>query len=99
MQGNDLKTVILDEDLSVRAAPTLFEALSKHAGLSLKINASGVKHLDAPCAQLLVAAKRASVASGSSFEIVTPSEKFLENLDTLGLTASMEPKLELSHVS
>ncbi|MDB2438700.1 STAS domain-containing protein [Hellea sp.] len=99
MQENRIRTVILDQNLSVRAAAPLFEVLFKCAGLPLEIDAAAVKHLDAPCAQLLLAAKRSSLASNTAFEIITPSKNFLESLDALGLAAFLGPKSELGHVS
>ena len=99
MQENDIKTIILDENLSVKAAETLFESLCEYIGQPLDINAAEVKHLDAPCAQLLVSAKMSFESTNTPFEITAPSVEFIESLTTLGLAESLSLIPELDHVS
>jgi len=77
--------VVLDENLSFARTGSLLEAITSKVSLPLSLDASKVRHLDAPCAQILLAAKNHYVASDISFEILNPSDKFKDGLTTLGL--------------
>lgn len=88
--------VLLDENLSFARTGGLAEAIVNKTNMPLALDASQVRHLDAPCAQILLAAKNHYAASGISFEILNPSDNFKNALMTLGLEHCLNAPLEVS---
>lgn len=88
--------VLLDENLSFARTGSLLESIVSKIDLPVELDASQVKHLDAPCGQILLAAKNHCASSGLSFEILNPSEKFKEALSTLGLDHCLLAQMEVS---
>jgi anti-anti-sigma regulatory factor len=88
--------VLLDENLSFARTGGLIKSIVNDTQAPLSLDASKVRHLDAPCAQILLAAKNHYVASGISFEILNPSDNFTKALSTLGLEHCLHAPLEVS---
>ncbi len=75
----------LPENLDLPAAARLAEALAKHVGEPLAVDASRVNRLGASCLQALLAAARTWKAQGDALTLQNPSDRFLEDLHLLGL--------------
>lgn len=96
MKDADKNHVLLDENLSFARASGLTKAIVNKIELPLSLDASQVRHMDAPCAQILLAAKNHYAVSGLSFEILNPSDNFKNALTTLGLEHCLHAPLEVS---
>jgi anti-anti-sigma regulatory factor len=73
-------------NLGISSAAKLHEDISALQGRALTLNAVAVKHLDAPCAQILIAAKLEWASAGHPFDIKNPSTAFNAGLEALDLT-------------
>ncbi len=76
--------VVLPARLDLPAAVELVNTLRERSG-PVAVDASAVTHLGALGLQALVAASRAIVARGDSFEIRDPSDRFTAHATTMGV--------------
>ena len=67
------------------AATPLAEAMLKRVGEPLALDASKVTRFGASCAQVLLAAARTWKSEGDPLTLQSPSDRFLEDLNLLGL--------------
>jgi len=88
------KQIDLEEKLDLMAATQLLKDLKAHEDKPMRLDASHVSHIDLPCLQLLISAKEHWHRNDLAFSIDPISEKFEENLTTLGLTSSIFENLE-----
>lgn len=79
------KALALDETLDLNAALNLRAALLDRRGSDLALDASGVGHLGAQCAQVLVSAAATWSADGRRLTISGASEPFGQGARLLGL--------------
>ena len=79
------QVIELPENLDMPAAAQLAEAFAKRLGEPLALDASRVTRLGASCLQVLLAAARTWKAEGDALSLQHPSERFLEDLNLLGL--------------
>ena len=84
----DLKPLILEENLTVMSAANLYENLKARKGQPTQIDASNVAHLDIPALQILLSAAKLWASEKLSFEITNISDNFQIGLDTLGVDLS-----------
>jgi len=84
IQDNKLK---LSENLAFNAASALYDDVQERLGQDLIIDASAVQHIDAHCAQILLAAEKTWASTGSNLEFFACSEAFHAGLDDLGLAS------------
>jgi anti-anti-sigma regulatory factor len=89
VESAEKKHILLDENLSYSRSSTLLEAIQTQNSDPTALDASKVRHLDAPCAQILLAAKLHFDAANIPFEITNPSTKFGEALAALGLNEAL----------
>ncbi len=82
----------LDETLDLNAAGRLRSALLPLRGGSVTIDASGVQHFGAQCAQVLASAASTWAADGAVFTIASPSEPFGQGARLLGLHSLLFPE-------
>ena len=85
--GNDGQ-LTLDAILDLRAATPLVDALKAKRGAPIDLDASQVERLGALCLQVLLSAKKTWDADDQPLTLSAPSETFLENLSTLGVSPS-----------
>jgi len=79
------QVIELPENLDMPAAVQLAEAFAKSLGEPLAVDASRVMRLGASCLQVLLAAARSWKAEGDALSLQNPSDRFLEDLNLLGL--------------
>jgi len=84
IQDNKLK---LSENLAFNAASALYDDVQERLGQDLIIDASAVQHIDANCAQILLAAEKMWEPTESKFVLNACSEAFHAGLDDLGLAS------------
>ena len=75
----------LPEHLDMPAAAPLAETFLKRVGEPVAIDASRVARLGASCLQVLLAAARTWKSEGDALTLRSPSPRFLEDLNLLGL--------------
>lgn len=80
-------TLKLSESLTFNAAIPLYETIRARMGQDISIDASAVQHIDANCAQVLMAAKSSSEAVGSQFLLSHCSKAFKAGLRDLGMAS------------
>lgn len=74
----------LDPVLDLNGAQPLKLALTEHRGEDLQVDAGEVQRLGGLCLQLLLAARRAWIEDGHSFEVAPRSEAFASALSLYG---------------
>ena len=80
----ETSTVVLPSVLDLKAAAPLLQELLSHRGGPLAVNAREVTRVGGLGLQVLMAAKAAWKADEQSFDIVDPSEDFLNALQLFG---------------
>ncbi len=80
-----MKKLQLAEVLDLTAAAPLAKSLLSSRGSEIDIDASRVKRVGAQCLQVLIAAEATWNADGKSFQVVKPSEEFLDGSRLLGI--------------
>ncbi len=80
-----MQVLELPENLDMPVASALAEALTKRVGGPLTLDASKVNRLGASCLQVLLSAARTWKAEGDALTLQKPSDRFLEDLNLLGL--------------
>lgn len=80
-----MNTVYLPAILDLRAASPLAAEILQARGRHLTIDASNVQTVGALCVQILLSARATWAADAMSFNLVHPSETFLESLGVLGI--------------
>ena len=78
----------LAEVLDITEAAPLTGELLKLRGSEMRIDASAVRKLGGQCLQVLLCAFVTAAQDGTHFEIVSPSEEFLECVEAYGLDLS-----------
>ena len=71
------------------AARPLALALMAARDQDLDVDASGVTHLGAQCAQVLLSSRRTWAAGSRRLRIVAPGDGFVEGLRLLGLSSEL----------
>ena len=79
------QVIELPENLDMPASAQLFETFAKRLGEPLLLDASRVTRLGASCLQVMLAAARTWKAEGDALGLQNPSDRFLEDLNLLGL--------------
>ena len=90
--GPGRQALVLDAALDLNAAGRLRAALLALRCADLALDASGVNHLGAQCAQVLVSAAATWAADGTALTIPVASEPFAHNLRLLGLQSILNPE-------
>lgn len=83
------ETLKLAETLDITEATPLAGELLKARSSELRIDASGVRKLGGQCLQVLLCAMATASQDGSHFEIVSPSEDFIQAIEAYGLDLSL----------
>ena len=86
------EVLMLDDVLDLRAAAPFKAALMARRGADLRVDASGVLHLGAQCAQLLLAAAAAWAEDGLTFTVQAASEPFEQGTRLLGIHPTLFPQ-------
>lgn len=86
------RSLTLDAALDLNAAGRLRAALLALRGADLALDASGVNHLGAQCAQVLASAAATWSADGAALTIPVASEPFAHSLRLLGLHSILTPE-------
>ena len=79
-------TFTLDARLDTSAAELLSEVLAPRIGKPLTLDASAVEHLGARCLEILLKLRHIAARSDAVLLIAAPSDAFLADLATFGLT-------------
>lgn len=79
----------LPETLDLKAAGPLKAAILALRGGPIEIEAGQVRRFGGLCLQVLLAARKAWVADGNTFEITGPSEAFLETTRLFGADGAL----------
>jgi chemotaxis protein CheX len=80
----------LEGRLDHAQAKKLMETLAQSRGSALVVSASGVEHLGAQCAQVLVAARATWRSEGHAFEIIDATPEFADAVRLLGLESQLQ---------
>lgn len=96
MTDLEIQTLALDEKLSITQAAPLLETLKALQGQAVQLDGGNVKHIDMPCAQVLVSAANHWAAAQTLFKITSPSKALSDSLALLGLDMSIKFQGELS---
>ncbi len=83
--------ITLSSVLDFSSSGELFSELRDHVGNGVILDGSGVRHLGAPCVQVLMAAARAWESEGVPFAIDQRSEAFVLGLERMGIGADELP--------
>jgi len=78
----------LSEVLDITEAAPLAGELLRMRGSETRIDASGVRKLGGQCLQALLCAVATATQDGAHFEIVDPSEDFVQSIEAYGLDLS-----------
>ena len=93
-KSGDIK---LGDSLDISEAAPLAGELIRLRGSDIRIDASHVRKAGAQCLQVLLSGFATSMQDGTHFEIVHPSNGFIESIQSLGLDlsvfSSQEPTL------
>lgn len=81
---------VLPADMRAEACGELFDLLKVSRGQPITLNASAVERMDTLSAQLFVLAAKTWANDGLSFNILEPSERVLQTMDRLGLSAHLK---------
>ena len=79
-------TFTLDARLDTSAAERLTDVMTPWIGKSLTLDASAVEHLGARCLEVLLKLRHIAARSDATLSIAAPSDAFLADLATFGLT-------------
>jgi len=75
----------LSEVLDITEAAPLASELLRMRGSETRIDASGVRKIGGQCVQALLCAAGTATQDGTHFEIVSPSEDFVQSIEAYGL--------------
>ena len=78
----------LAEILDITEATPLTSELLRLRGAETRIDASGVRKLGGQCLQALLCATATATQDGTHFEILDPSEDFVQSIAAYGLDLS-----------
>lgn len=82
------ETLKLAETLDITEVSPLTGELLRLRGSEMRIDASGVRRIGGQCLQALLCATATATQDGSHFEIILPSDEFIQSLETYGLDLS-----------
>ncbi|MEE4210236.1 MAG: STAS domain-containing protein [Parvularcula sp.] len=88
-EGAGYCQMTLDAKLASKAAPELFERLREHRADTLVLDASGVEQIGALSMQIIAAAAKTWQDAGQSFEVIDPSEAFIESARNFGIDTAL----------
>jgi len=85
---SNVKTIVLEDNLSFASLEKLHELLNKHRGESVSLDASNVQNISGLCLQLLLSSQKSWVAEDLKFEITEQSPAFEAALSSAGISVS-----------
>lgn len=81
------EVAVLETRLDTAAADTLSSTLTPFLGKAVTLDASQVEQLGGRCLEILLALRQANDHAGQPLLLSSPSQPFLADLATFGLTA------------
>ncbi len=79
----------LDAKLASKAAPELHARLSEHRADTVVLDASAVTQVGALSMQIIASAAKSWSERGGSFEVVDPSDVFIESARNFGIDPAL----------